>query len=214
MKESSRSFVPTRTIEPKAFDSLFPSGPIYTIAARGALRWVPARHESLAFGGAVMSPIPTFRPIGPADEAFLRRLYASTREDELSQVQWKEGERAAFVEQQFTAQHRYYQQTFKNASFDLLLLGGEPAGRLYIDRRDDEIRVIDIALLAQHRGSGVGSDLMNDILAEAQEVGKPVRIHVERFNPALRFYHRLGFEQVEDQGVYYLMEWRPKMPGE
>ena len=55
---------------------------------------------------------------------------------------------------------------------------------------------------------------MADVLAEGQRVGKPVRIHVERNNPALRLYHRLGFSSVEDQGVYYLMEWRPRLSGE
>ncbi|MCP4663054.1 MAG: GNAT family N-acetyltransferase [bacterium] len=47
------------------------------------------------------------------------------------------------------------------------------------------------------------------LLTEAEEAGKPVRIHVERFNPAMRLYERLGFTQVDDQGVYYLMEWSP-----
>lgn len=155
---------------------------------------------------------PTFRPISPEDQPFLLRLYASTREDELAQVEWKEGELEAFIEQQFEAQHQYYQQTFLGAAFDLILLDGKPAGRLYIHRRADEIRLIDIALLPEHRGAGLGGQLMKTILDEGQKVGKPVRIHVERFNPALHLYQRLGFENVEDQGVYYLMEWRPRMP--
>lgn len=155
---------------------------------------------------------PTFRPISPEDQPFLLRLYGSTREDELAQVEWQEGELDAFIEQQFKAQHQYYQQTFLGAAFDLILLDGEPVGRLYIHRRADEIRLIDIALLPEHRGAGLGGRLMKTILDEGQEVGKPVRIHVERFNPALHLYQRLGFENVEDQGVYYLMEWRPRMP--
>lgn len=50
---------------------------------------------------------------------------------------------------------------------------------------------------------------MQDVLDRAASAGKKVRIHVEHNNPALRLYERLGFEQVEEQGIYYLMEWRP-----
>ena len=83
----------------------------------------------------------------------------------------------------------------------------EPIGRLYVDRRTEEIRIIDIALLPEYRGKGVGSKLIRALLDEAEQERMPVRIHVERFNPALRLYRRLGFKVVEDEGVYYLMEW-------
>ena len=156
----------------------------------------------------------TLRPIRDEDQPFLFRLYSSTRQGEMAMLDWPAKEKEGFLRQQFEAQHRYYQEAFKKAVFDLLLLDGEPAGRLYIDRREDEIRLIDIALLPEHRGNGLGGKLMADVLAEGQKAGKPVRIHVERNNPALRLYHRLGFRSVEDQGVYFLMEWRPKLPGE
>ena len=55
----------------------------------------------------------------------------------------------------------------------------------------------------------MGSLLMRRILDEAADKGVPVRIHVERNNPALHLYHRLGFQQVDDQGVYFLMQWNP-----
>ena len=75
---------------------------------------------------------------------------------------------------------------------------------------EDEIRIIDIALLSQQRNKGVGSGLLRDILTEAGEKNIPVRIHVEKFNPALNLYQRLGFKEVEDSGVYLLMEWIPR----
>jgi hypothetical protein len=37
----------------------------------------------------------------------------------------------------------------------------------------------------------------------------PATIHVERFNPALHLYERLGFRLAEDKGVYYFMKWLP-----
>ena len=151
----------------------------------------------------------TLRPMTPDDQDFLCRVYASTREQELAQVDWDEAHKTAFVQMQFDAQHRYYAENYPHAQFQIILVDGEPAGRLYVDRRAAEIRIMDITLLPAFRGQGIGSRLLNEILAEGQAHGLPVTIHVERFNPALRLYERLGFRLLEDKGVYYLMEWTP-----
>lgn len=149
------------------------------------------------------------RPAGPGDRAFLSRVYASTRAEELAPVPWSDEQKLAFLAMQFDVQDRYYREQFPGTAFQVILLDGRPAGRLYVDRRDDEIRIVDIALLPEHRGAGVGGTLLRGLLDEATRAGKPVRIHVERLNPALRLYARLGFEQVADTGVYVLLERWP-----
>ena len=122
---------------------------------------------------------------------------------------WSKGEIDAFLKMQFTAQHHHYQEHYGDASFDLVLVDGTPAGRLYLQRREDEHRIVDIALLPAYRGKGIGRKMLRDILAAAGGEGKAVRIHVERNNPALRLYERLGFVRTGDTGVYYLMAWTP-----
>lgn len=149
------------------------------------------------------------RPITPGDEELLYRVYASTRTEELAPVPWGEEQKEAFLRMQFSAQHRYYQAQFPRAQYSVLLLDGRPIGRLYVDRRADELRLLDIALLPEYRGAGLGGAMIRDLLAEAAGARLPVRIHVERFNRALGLYRRLGFNQVGDTGVYYLMEWLP-----
>lgn len=153
-----------------------------------------------------MSAEVTLRPFAESDLEFLFRVYASTREEELGLTAWSDEQKEAFLRMQFHAQHTYYQQHFSDAQYDVILAGGEPIGRLYVDRRDDEIRVVDIALLTAHRGRGIGGRLMRQILDEAAAAGKPVRIHVEKNNPAMHLYHRLGFQEIGDTGVYLLME--------
>jgi ribosomal protein S18 acetylase RimI-like enzyme len=150
----------------------------------------------------------TLRPIAADDMGLLYRVYASTREEELAQVEWSVEQKAAFLQMQFDAQHRYYQANYPGAQFQVILLNGQPAGRLYLDRREAEIRIVDIALLPEYRRRGIGSALLHDILAEGERTDLPVTIHVERFNPALALYERLGFRTVEDRGVYYFMENR------
>jgi ribosomal protein S18 acetylase RimI-like enzyme len=150
----------------------------------------------------------TLRPIEAADQELLYRIYASTRALELAPVPWSDEQKEAFLRQQFRAQSVDYAANYPAADCRLILVDGEPAGRLYVDRSGDAFHVIDIALLPDHRGHGLGGALLGDIQAQAGAAGRPVRIHVERFNPALRLYQRLGFQQSADQGVYFLMEWR------
>jgi GNAT superfamily N-acetyltransferase len=149
------------------------------------------------------------RPIRPEDEPFLQRVYASSREEELKQVDWDEQQKDKFLRMQFEAQHSHYTEHFPAADFQLILKGDEPVGRLYVDRRSDEIRLIDIALLPEFQREGTGSGLLETLLGEARQTGLPLRIHVEKFNPALRLYEQLGFRQIEDKGVYFFMEWTP-----
>jgi ribosomal protein S18 acetylase RimI-like enzyme len=148
------------------------------------------------------------RPAAPEDFDFLARVYASTRTEELAPVPWNAEQKAAFLRAQFEAQDKYYRENYTGAEFLVILDGEVPAGRLYVDRWPDEIRLMDIALLPEHRGKGIGTRLLNDLQEEARAAGKPLRIHVERMNPALGLYERLGFAPVEDRGVYWLMEWR------
>ncbi len=95
-----------------------------------------------------------------------------------------------------------------DTSFDVILLDAEAVGRLYVARWTGELRNVDIALLPEVCNGGMGTTLLRELQAEAAAAGKPLRIHVERFNPALRLYERLGFRLIEDRGVYLFLEWK------
>lgn len=149
----------------------------------------------------------SFRPVTEADLPFLYRVYASTRADELAPLPWSADQKAAFLTMQFRAQHADYQRNYPGAERLVIVRGCEPIGRLYLERGGREYGVIDIALLPEHRGQGLGAAIMRDLQDEAGAAGKPLSIYVEKFNPALRLYRRLGFETIEDKGVYDLMRW-------
>jgi ribosomal protein S18 acetylase RimI-like enzyme len=155
------------------------------------------------------APPVALRPATPADAEFLYRVYANTRYEELAPVGWPPEQVEAFLRMQFRAQDTHYRRFFPATAFDVVECGGEPVGRLYVDRRPDEIRVVDIALLPEHRSRGLGTRLMAPLLAEAGAAGLPVRIHVEVNNPAKAWYARLGFVTTGGTDVYDLMEWNP-----
>ena len=148
-----------------------------------------------------------FRPVTAEDTEFLYTVYASTRTAELAAVDWSESDKAAFLRAQFNAQHQAYQGSYQGADFLVILLGDRPIGRLYLARGERETRIVDIALLPEHRRAGIGGAILADILAEGARGDKRVSVHVEMFNPALSLYQRLGFRQREVRGVYYFMEW-------
>ena len=149
---------------------------------------------------------PVLRPITPSDEPFLRRVYASTRAEELAAVPWTAEQKDAFVAHQFAAQSAHYAQHYTGLSGHVVLVDGHPAGRLLVARWEHEIRIVDIALLPEFRGGGTGRFLLDRLVAEADDAGKVLSIHVERQNPALRLYERLGFRAVADEGVYLRLE--------
>jgi ribosomal protein S18 acetylase RimI-like enzyme len=151
----------------------------------------------------------TLRPVSSSDRDFLLHVYASTREEELAPVPWTDAQKAAFIEQQFEAQDRHYREHYAGASLDVVEWDGAPAGRLYVARWSDEIRIIDITLLPEFRGRGIGTRLLRGLLDEAARARRRVSIHVEKHNPALRLYARLGFAPIADRGVYLLMEATP-----
>ena len=151
----------------------------------------------------------SLRPIAPADIPFLQRVYASTREEELAPVPWNAEQKTAFLTMQFNAQHQDYHSNYPSANFDIIVRDGAPIGRLYVDRRPMEICLLDIALLPEYRGSGIGGTLMRQLINEADHTGKALVIYVEKFNRAQNLYRRLGFKETEDTGVYLRME-RPR----
>jgi len=156
-----------------------------------------------------MEPSICLRPEVAEDADFLFRLYASTRTEEMKLVPWNAAQKEGFLRMQFQAQTTHYRQYYPDASYDVILCEGKAIGRLYVHRTEDAILVIDIALLPEHRGRAIGSGLLNEILSQASAQKKCVQIHVERNNPALRLYTRLGFQVTEDKGIYYFMEWTP-----
>src|SRR5256885_1747265 len=141
----------------------------------------------------------SLQPITPKDEEFLARVYASSQVEELAVTDWTEEQKTDFCRRQFDAQSAYYAANYPGASFQIIERDGWPIGRLYVARWEKEIRIMDIALLPEFRGTGIGTQLLRDLQNEARRAGKSLTIHVERFNRALGLYQRLGFEDVQDK---------------
>jgi ribosomal protein S18 acetylase RimI-like enzyme len=148
------------------------------------------------------------RPVQPEDAAFLYEVYASTRADEMAITGWTAAQQEAFLQMQFKAQRQYYLHEYPSAEYHVIQRDGVDIGRQIVNRTDGEILLMDIALLSEHRNGGIGTTLIRDLMAEAEQTDRPLRLHVEFFNRAVRLYERLGFSKIGDVSVYFEMEWR------
>lgn len=150
-----------------------------------------------------------FRPVRPADRAFLLRLYTEVRDD-LAALPLPEAGRRQMIEMQFLAQDRAYAQTWPGASHDIVVAEGRDVGQLRLNRGTEALHSVDLSLLAAARGQGIGTRILHGMQAEAAQRGLPVRLSVMRGNPAADLYRRTGFVQTGDMGTHLVMEWRPQ----
>ena len=158
----------------------------------------------LPAGGTV-----ALRPVSAEDEEFLVSVYAGTRAQELAQVPWSDEQKTEFVRWQFNLQRQDYEAKFPHRQYDVIVVDDQPAGRIWISRDDEQIRLLDIALLEEFQNRGVGTVLLRRLINEAAGANKHLRHMVFILNTdAKRFYERLGFVVVEEVGAYLQMEWR------
>ena len=154
----------------------------------------------------------SLRPVLAEDEPFLFRLYASTREEEIESFGWDDADKDAFLQLQFKAHQHHYATMSPGADRRVILLDGRPVGNLIVIRAQKEIRLAEIALIPEGQNQGIGSRLIQDLAGEAEEMGLPLRLHVAKFNRAIRLYRRLGFVLIGDTGTHFFMERGPDVP--
>lgn len=147
------------------------------------------------------------RPVAPEDEAFLYKIYRSVRGEEVAAWGWGKTQQELFLKLQLKARDQSYLMYYPELDNQIILFRNQPAGRLIVCRTDEDIRLIDIALLPEHRNARIGTSVIADLLAEADETNRLVRLQVEKTNsPALRLYKRLGFSVTSENQTHFQME--------
>jgi GNAT superfamily N-acetyltransferase len=151
----------------------------------------------------------TTRPATPEDEKFLLQVYKSSRGDDLRGLGWEEDRISEFLEMQYEAQRRLFDNDYQNATDEVVMVEEKPAGRLIVERRDQEIRCIDLGLLPAFRNRGIGTLIISELQSEAGTANKALRLQVIRFNRAVNLLERLGFIRTSETGTHFQMEWTP-----
>ena len=147
-------------------------------------------------------------PVEPHDQAFLFALYATTRRDELTAWGWEPAQQEAFLRIQFMAQQRSYEWQYPNMEHHLILVDGRAAGRIIVWRSESRIQLVDVTLLPEYQGRGIGTSLLRGLQGEAAEAGKPLTLSVLKTNTGARkLYEQMGFTEAGDHDPYIAMVW-------
>lgn len=160
------------------------------------------------------SPQVSLRVADVNDSDFLLQVYESTRQEEMSAWGWNSTQQAQFVRMQFEVRSRGYRAAYPSAIESLIFIDNVPAGSMIVFRSSVEIRIVDIALLPQFRGQGIGSQLIGDLVSESIHSNIPLRLSVHRGNSAARLYERHGFVAKSGDAMYCEMERAPVLNDE
>jgi ribosomal protein S18 acetylase RimI-like enzyme len=112
---------------------------------------------------------------------------------------------------------RFVAQTFREVEGDVpdsttyvIEIDGERAGRLRVVRGPDSLEIAGIQLLPAHQGKGNGTYLIEQLVVEAHDAGKPARVRAGPDNlRALALYRRLGFTEVGTEDGEVVLESAP-----
>jgi GNAT superfamily N-acetyltransferase len=147
------------------------------------------------------------RPAVEADEQFLRDLYASTRPEV---ADWPDEPREAFLAHQFEAQRIGWGRTFPGSRHEVIVVGDVPVGRVWVHWSSTECLIVDLALLPEYRRQGIGTHVVEELLANADRAGVPTRAHVERTNaPSVTFWTGLGFRETGGDALFIEIARQP-----
>jgi ribosomal protein S18 acetylase RimI-like enzyme len=153
---------------------------------------------------------PVLRPADSEDQEFLFRLYASTRQSEFLAVGLSPGQLEPLLRMQFAAQSQWYETAYPGSDHQIATIDESPIGRIIVLRASDAVILVDIALMPEHRGKGIGETLLRDLLEESDKQGLPLRLQVLKNNPAMHLYERLGFVKTGEDQMYWKMERKPE----
>ena len=149
------------------------------------------------------------RPVEEKDAAFIEAVYRTTREAELHLTNWSEHQKNAFISMQSAAQLADYKTKCPGARFQVIIYNKKDAGRFFTCETENDIRLLDITILPEFTGKGIGTNLLHRLIQRSTKVQKKISLYVLASSPAIKLYQRLGFIHIKSNGLYYYMEREP-----
>lgn len=129
---------------------------------------------------------------------------------EFASLAASEAQRLQLLEQQFGLQDTHYRNFFPETDRRIVTVDGLPVGRFYLLRGDPMWTLIDLTILPEMSGQGIGSRVIDRMTAEADAARKPITLHCSLTNPAFEIYKAKGFLEVRVDGADWVMERWPE----
>jgi N-acetylglutamate synthase-like GNAT family acetyltransferase len=110
-----------------------------------------------------------------------------------------------YVELTHPWNEKLFREKFDPASVRVLTEQGQMIGMLKVIRETTEIFFADLQIRPQYRNQGIGICIINKIVAEADQIGLPIRLKVLRGNPVKRLYEQFGFQTISETETAFHM---------
>jgi ribosomal protein S18 acetylase RimI-like enzyme len=158
---------------------------------------IPRLTTSMGDGAAVVAPILSLRPVEGSDEPLLLRIFAESHCAGFELLGLEPAALDGLIRMQFQARQAQYRMhpgatdylICRNVDHGEAVLGG-----CWLSDTAEQVRVLDIAVLTEHRRRGVATTVLAQLCAQAAIAGKPVALSVWHENaPARELYRALGF---------------------
>lgn len=140
------------------------------------------------------------RPAARDDMGFLWELHVLTMRDYVEQT-W--GWERVWQEEKF-------REKFDIAGLEVLEIEGRAIGAMAVKEEAEHLFLREIEIHPDWQRLGIGTALVNEVIATAGIRGLRVRLQVLKVNPALRLYERCGFQRSGETETHHLMEREPE----
>ena len=107
---------------------------------------------------------------------------------------------------QYSAKMAQYQTQYPNLQQRIAYFQKKASGYIMWSLENDELVVVDIAVLTAYQRKGIATELLQQCIKTANQNKKPVRLTVTRDNPAISLYLRMGFTIVSSNHVHHQMQ--------
>jgi GNAT superfamily N-acetyltransferase len=142
------------------------------------------------------------RPACADDFAFCARLYFSAMEKIIRELKLDAAKQEANL-----------RHLWDVAQVRIVTADGVDAGWMQSETREDGLYLEQIFVDAPFRRRGIGTSVINGLIAQANRTNKPVTLAVVRSNPALKLYERLGFRIADEDDRKFYMKREPDTVG-
>jgi ribosomal protein S18 acetylase RimI-like enzyme len=149
------------------------------------------------------------RPVTAEDEPFLRHLIIATLAEELAAWAWPEAIRDQLLEMQYRIRRQGIDANYPGSDRSVIFTEGQPVGWIVVTWSAKDVHIVEIAVLPEQRGKGIGTRVLGDVITEAVHRGIPARLQVNVTNRAIGLYGRLGFVRTGGDEVQHFLERVP-----